>query len=174
MREIPQVRVPYSGKEVEYARAMGLPMVWRREGDRLDTTGLIGAWRSNGRAALHVIGGRGATLDIGASRSMANGVMRLLYHLGVLTVPVDADENLVDTTKSGVEYIYGMVGGFWVPEVRVGDAVEPGHLLGKITEVVGGGLLQEFRAEKAGLVVTARTYPVVHAQELLIRIAETS
>ena len=174
MREIPQVRVPFSGKEVEYARAMGLPMVWRREGDRLDTTGLIGAWRSEGRAALHVIGGRGATLDIAASRTMANGVMRLLYHLGVLPVPVDADGNRVDTTKSGVQYIYGMIGGFWVPEVRVGDEVKPGHLLGKITEVIGGGLLQEFRAETAGLVVTARTYPVVHAQELLIRIAELS
>jgi predicted deacylase len=172
MRELPQVRVPLSGREVELGRAMGLPVVWRRAGDRLEATGLVGAWRQQGKSALHVLGGRGATLDVADSRSMAQGIMRLLDFMGILPVPTDPGKTLVDTTRAEVSYTYGSVGGFWVPEVRTGDLVKPGHLLGKITEVVGGGPLEEFRADREGVVVTMRTYPVVHAQELLVRVAD--
>ena len=172
MREMPQVRVPLSGREVELGRAMELPLVWRRAGDRLESTGIVGAWRQRGKSALHVLGGRGATLDVSDSREMANGIMRLLDHLGILPVPMDSGRPLADTTRKEVSYMYGSVGGFWVPEVKLGDRVKPGHLLGKITEVIGGGLLEEFRADREGVVVTMRTYPVVHARELLVRVAE--
>ena len=37
---------------------------------------------------------------------------------------------------------------------------------------VGGGLVEEVRADRAGVVVTMRSYPVVHARELLVRVAE--
>jgi uncharacterized protein len=172
MRELPQVRVPLSGREVELGRAMGLPVVWRRAGDRLDSTGVVGAWRQQGKSALHVLGGRGATLDLGDSRTMAQGIMRLLDFMGILPVPTDPGKTLVDTTRADVSYTYGSVGGFWVPEIRLGDHVKPGHLLGKITEVVGGGPLEEFRADREGVIITMRTYPVVHARELLVRVAE--
>ncbi len=172
MRELPQVRVPLSGREVELGRAMGLPVVWRRAGDRLESTGLVGAWRQEGASALHILGGRGATLDVGAARTMTHGILRLLNHLGILSAAPDPGDNLVDTTRNQVSYHYSGMGGFWVPEVRTGDRVKPGHLLGKITEVVGGDLLEEFRADRDGIVVTMRTYPVVHARELLIRVAD--
>jgi predicted deacylase len=172
MRELPQVRVPLSGREVELGRAMELPVVWRRAGDRLESTGLVGAWRQEGASALHILGGRGATLDVDASRTMTNGILRLLHHLGILSTAPDPGDNLVDTTRNQVSYHYSAMGGFWVPEVRTGDRVKPGHLLGKITEVVGGDLLEEFRADRDGIVVTMRTYPVVHARELLIRVAD--
>ena len=41
MRELPQVRVPLSGEEVELGRAMGLPVVWRRAG--------VGVWTAHRR-----------------------------------------------------------------------------------------------------------------------------
>ena len=172
MRELPQVRVPLSGAEVELGRSMGLPVVWRRPGDRLESTGLVGAWRQEGRAALHIIGGRGATLDVQAARILANGILRLIHHLGIVRVAPEPGQTIVDTSRSGVSYHYSSVGGFWVPEVHAGDRVKPGHLLGKVTEVVGGGLLEEFRADREGVVVTMRTYPVVHARELLVRVAD--
>jgi predicted deacylase len=56
--------------------------------------------------------------------------------------------------------------------VRAGDRVKPGHLLGKVTEVIGGNLLEEIRADRTGIVVTLRTYPIVHARELLVRVAD--
>ena len=36
VREIPQARTPLSGLELEYARDMGLPVIWRRSGEHLD------------------------------------------------------------------------------------------------------------------------------------------
>jgi len=172
LRELSQVRVPLSGREVELGRSMDLPVVWRRHGDLLEATGLVGAWRQSGRSALHIVGGRGATLDLGSARTMANGIFRLLHHLGVLSVQPDAGKTVVDTTKARVSYHYSSVGGFWVPEVRVGDRVAPGHLLGSVTEVVGGDDLETVRAERSGVVVTLRSYPVVHARELLVRVAD--
>ncbi|HJN73333.1 MAG TPA: succinylglutamate desuccinylase/aspartoacylase family protein [Myxococcota bacterium] len=173
VRELPQVRVPLSGPELAYARAMELPVVWRRAGDRLEATGLVGAWREAARAALHLVGGRGGDLDLDHARALANGILRLLGHLGVLGGGlVDPGETIVDTTRQGVCYHYSMCGGFWVPEVSVGDTVHPGHLLGAVVEVIGGRRLEEVRATGEGVIVTMRRYPVVHARELLVRVAE--
>lgn len=173
IRELPQVRVPLSGEELGLARAMELPMLWRRAGDRLEAAGLVGAWRARGISAMHIVGGRAGTLDVRHARTIANGLLRLLHHLGVLTHAfADPGEVQVDTTRKGVDYHYSQVGGFWVPEVRVGDKVGPGHLLGAVTEVVGGGRLEEVRAERSGVVMSMRAYPIVHARELLVRVAE--
>ena len=173
VRELPQVRVPLSGPELAHARAMELPVVWRRAGDRLEATGLVGAWREAGRAALHVVGGRAGDLDLGHARVLANGILRLLGQVGAIGEGmVDPGETLVDTTRQGVGYHYSMCGGFWVPEVSCGESVGPGHLLGAVVEVVGGRRLEEVRATRKGVVVTMRRYPVVHARELLVRVAE--
>ena len=83
-----------------------------------------------------------------------------------------AGETLVDTTRAGVSYHYSGAGGFWVPEVAAGDTVGVGHLLGTICEVIGGGRLEAIRADRSGVVVTMRTYPVVYARELLVRVGE--
>ena len=49
--------------------------------------------------------------------------------------------------------------------------METGHLLGRVHNPVGGELLNEVRAGRRGVVLTVRAYPLVHAQELLVRIA---
>ena len=173
VRELPQVRAPLAGAEVEFARAMQLPMVWRRAGDRLEATGLVGAWRERGCAALHVRGGRGSTLDVQHARRIANGILRVLEHLDIIGNMTDDEETLVDTTRAGVDYHYSSVGGFWVPEVSCGDRVAPGQFLGAVTEIVGGDRLEEVRATRRGVVMSLRCYPVVHGRELLVRVAET-
>lgn len=172
VRELPQVRVPISGRELELGREMGLPVVWRRPGVRLDASGLVGAWREAGRMALHVVGGRGVTLDTGHSTTLANGLYRLLTALG-LGPRMDAGNTLADVTHGDVESHRSECGGFFVPEVRVGDRVEGGHLLGRVQNPIGGEQLQEVRAKRRGVVMTLRAYPLVHASELLVRIAGT-
>lgn len=172
VHELPQVRVPLSGPELGHARAMELPMVWRRAGDRLEATGLVGAWREAGRAALHVVGGSAARLDVGDARTLADGILRLLTSVGCIREITDPGASRVDTTSAGVAYHYSGCGGFWVPEVQVGEVVGPGHLLGAVTEVVGGRRLEQVRADRAGVVATMRCYPIVHARELLARVAD--
>ena len=170
VRELPQVRAPMSGRELELARAMGLPVVWRRPEDRLDSTGLVGAWRESGRDALHVLGGRGITLDSRLSTMVARGLMRMLSHMGILQGS-DPSETVAEVTYSDIEAHRASVGGFFVADVRVGDQVHPGHILGHLQSPIGGEKLAEVRAARSGVVMTVRAHPLVHAQELLVRIA---
>ena len=172
VRELPQVRVPMSGDELSLARAMGLPVVWRRAGDRLAETGLVGAWREAGRKALHIVAGRGITLDTGHSSTTARGLNRLLAHLGVMPA-VGPTETVADVSAADIESHRAPFGGFFVPEVRVGDVVRPGHILGNLTSPLGGERLGEVRAGRPGVVMTVRAWPMVHAEELLVRIAGT-
>ena len=175
VRELPQVRAPMGGEELELARALKLPVVWRRPGIRLEPTGLIGAWRAAGRNALHIVGGRGITLDNRHATTMANGLFNLLGHLGVCTA-MDMGGMAVsaDVTHAEVETHRASCGGFFVAEVRVGGEVEAGHLLGYIQSPVGGEGLDEVRAGRRGVVMTVRAYPMIHAQELLVRVAGTN
>ena len=172
VRELPQVRAPMSGRELELARAMGLPVVWRRTGERIDATGLVGAWRQAGRHALHVVGGRGITLDTEHSSTLARGLNRLLSSLG-LTPPIGPVETVADVTRSEIETHRAPCGGFFVPEVRVGARVKPGHLLGYMQIPIGGDRIGEIRAQSTGVVMTVRAWPMVHSAELLVRVATT-
>lgn len=173
VRELPQVRAPMSGVELELARAMGLPVIWRRPGDRLEATGLVGAWREAGRHALHVIGGRGITLDTSLSTMIARGLSGLLAHLKIMPA-LGEPSTVADITHAGIETHRAPCGGFFVPEVRVGDRVKPGHLLGYLQAPIGGERLNEIRAGRRGVVMTLRANPLVHAQELLVRVASVA
>jgi len=78
---------------------------------------------------------------------------------------------MADVTHAEVETHRASCGGFFVAEVRVGDSVKPGHLLGYIQSPIGGERLDEVRAGRTGIVMTVRAYPMIHAQELLVRVA---
>ncbi|NOY28079.1 MAG: hypothetical protein GXP62_19615 [Oligoflexia bacterium] len=172
VRELPHVRVPLGGQEVEYGRKMGLPVVWRRPGDRLEATGLVGAWRQAGRMAMAVEGGRGSTLDTDHSATIARGLGALLGSLGILATG-SGPGVLADVTHNEVETHRADFGGFFVPQVAVGQRVQTGHLLGYLESPIGGDRLGEIRAGRPGIVMTLRVYPMVHARELLLRIAGT-
>jgi uncharacterized protein len=172
VREYPQVRCPLSGREVELARAMKMPVIWRRAGEHFRVTGLVGAWRARGQTALHVIGGRGITLDTALSTTMAACLSNLLSALGMMRSMMKV-QTIADVTSSEIMTHRAGCGGFFVPEVRVGDLVEPGRLLGYLQAPIGGDRLDEIRTEKTGVVMTLRANPMTFAQELLARIAET-
>ena len=175
VRELPQVRAPMGGEELELARALKLPVVWRRPGIRLEPTGLIGAWRAAGRHALHIVGGRGITLDNRHATTMANALSNLLGHLGICAqMDMGGMTIAADVTHAEVETHRASCGGFFVAEVRVGDKVKAGHLLGHIQSPIGGERLDEVRAGRTGVVMTVRAYPMIHAAELLVRVAGTS
>ena len=172
VRELPQVRVPLSGEELELGRATGLPVVWRRSSDTLAGTGMLGAWRAAGRKALHVVVGRGITLDSSLARETAQGFSRLLAHLEIVHTAPEGT-TVADVTRADIESHRAPCCGFFVPEVRVGHPVKPGHLLGYLQAPIGGDRLGELRAQRAGVVMTVRAWPMVHAQELLVRVAHT-
>jgi predicted deacylase len=170
MEELPQVRMPLEGPETELGRAMGLPLVWRRPTRSQDGVELVGAWRLRGARALRVTGGQGATLDKQVGLEIANGIRRLMAHMGMSAAPRPG-QLLGDVSDEDVHVLRCEAGGMFVPEVTVGERVSPGYLLGRIVAPVGGATIEEIRATHAGVVMSLRRYPMAHAQELLLRIA---
>jgi hypothetical protein len=168
VHELPHVRTPIGGRALELARAMQLPVTWRRAAASLED-GLAGAWTEAGRVALEVRGGRGGTLDTADASVMARGIVRLLAAVGVLGGGHPPAPSLETGRVSDVR-VEG--GGFFVPEAAPGDRVAAGALLGTLRAPIGGELLEEVRAPRAGVLLAVRTWPMVHAQELVLRIAE--
>jgi predicted deacylase len=78
---------------------------------------------------------------------------------------------VADITHAEVELHRAETGGFFVPEVRVGDRVKSSQLLGHVQSPIGGERLCELRARRPGVVMTVRAWPMVHAQELVLRLA---
>ena len=167
IHEVPHARSPLSGAGLELARAAGLSVVWKRPMDRMH--GLVGAWVAAGQRALVVRGGRGGSLDPDDARAMGRARVRILAGTGSLPSQEPALPTMV--TPEVRDYRSG-VGGFFVPEIRPGDRAQAGQLLGVVRAAVGGEPMEEIRAEAAGIVLGVRVYPLAHARELLVRVAE--
>lgn len=170
VEELPQVRLASQGAELDMARAMGLPLVWRREERPGDATQLVDSWRMAGCRGFRITGGRGATLDKRVGFTIAEAIQRLMGSMGMARPPVPRPV-LADVTDEQVSALRCESGGFFVPEVSVGQWVTAGHLLGRVVAPVGGAPLEEVLAPRGGLVTTLRLYPMVHARELLLRLA---
>lgn len=168
VREHPHARVPMSGRELECARAMSLPVTWRRPGGRYED-GLVGAWSDAGRVGFQVRGGRGSSLDMDDATTLARGLVRLLAGVGVLGVQEACAPGLV--TEVVTDY-RSESGGFFVPEIVAGERIAANKLLGLVRAPLGGEPIEEVRARRGGIVLAVRVYPMVHARELVARVAE--
>jgi predicted deacylase len=165
--EVPHARVPLEGAATELGRVAGLPVLWRRPDAHIDD-GLVGAWRAAGRTALELRAGRGGALDLDDARTLARGLVRVLAaagHINSVEGPTDSRScsTVLDHRAS--------VGGFFVPEVRVGETVTTGQLLGVLRAPLGGDPLEAVHAHGDGIVLALRVYPVVHANERVVRVA---
>ena len=166
--EAPHARTPISGAAIEHARAAGLPVIWRRSAQKFDE-GITGAWRQAGRTALVLRAGRGGVLDIGAAQALARAIVRMLGGMGMIA---SAEAVPTTLTTSEVREYRSSAGGFFVPEVRAGERVAARTLLGWVRAPLGGNPIEAVHAEKSGIVLAVRSYPLAHARELLVRIAE--
>lgn len=168
IREVPQIRCDYEARSIELARASKLPVLWKRK--ELGTaSSLLRAWTDRGQQALHIIGGRGTTLDGSLAVKMADGLMELFSYLGIMK-SFSSGTTIVDIESKDVLSIRAECGGFFVPEVRVGERVLEGKLIGVITSPIGGERIVEYRAPFSCFVISVRANPMIHSQELLIRL----
>lgn len=170
VHEVPHVRAPLSGAALELGRAAGLSVLWRRPSDQFDE-GLVGAWRAAGRTALVVRGGRGGSLDLDDAKTMARALVRCLVEAGHLHTPEPPSPTMV--TSEVVDY-RSSIGGYFVPEVRPGERVSVGQVLGNLRAPIGGEPLEQTTADAPGVVLAVRVYPVVHARELVVRVAQST
>lgn len=168
VHELPHARCPLSGRSLEMARAAAMPVVWRRPSEKFED-GLLGAWLDAGRVGLQLRGGRGGQLDCDEGRALGRGLIRILAAMGMVS-NTDPPGPRLETDR--VRDVRCGAGGFFVPEVQPGARVAAGTLLGTVRAPLGGEPIESTYAERAGIVLATRIYPMVHARELVVRIAE--
>ena len=130
---------------------------------------LTKAWRQAGRTALVLRAGRGGELELAAAHSLASAIVRLMGGMGMIATAETPPPSMMTTE---VREYRGASGGFFVPEVRCGATVATGDLLGWVRAPLGGNPIEAIHAEKGGIVLSVRRYPLAHARELLLRVAE--
>lgn len=171
MHELPHVRAPLGGRGLELARAMALPITLRRA-SLAAAGGLVESWTDAGRTALQVRGGRGGALDLGDATRMARGIARMLGALGLLGGADHGPQAGAGLETTRTTDLRAESGGFFVPEVAAGERVVAGALLGTVRHPIGGDMQEQVRATRPGVVLAVRAWPVVHARELLLRLAD--
>jgi predicted deacylase len=111
-------------------------------------------------AVLVEVGGNGR-LNPDLVQVVRSGLENASRHLGSLEgEPEELPEiyRVLKAPEAG-EFIHAPSGGFLVSEVRVGDEVEEGQVLGRLVDVFGNVLATE-RALVSGVLVECRTVPV--------------
>ncbi|MEN9785603.1 MAG: hypothetical protein RLZZ299_867 [Pseudomonadota bacterium] len=171
LHELPHARAPLGGRGLELARAMALPVTVRRA-SHASSGGLVDAWTDAGRTALQVRGGRGGALDVGDATRMARGLARMLGALGMLNGTDHGAQAAAGLETARTTDLRAESGGFFVPEVAPGERIETGALLGTVRHPIGGEMQEQVRATRHGVVLAVRAWPMVHARELLVRIAD--
>ena len=142
--------------------------MWKRSARHFDD-GLMGAWRAEARPSLTLRGGRAGVLDPDPARQLARAMVRILESRGLLPAEVGATGVLLETDQ--VDEYRSQLAGFFAPEVRAGERVRAGSVLGVVRTPIGGDTVEEVRNKRPGIVLSTRVYPLVNARELLVRVA---
>jgi uncharacterized protein len=102
-----------------------------------------------------------------AVEAHVRGLNRVLGALGMLPWP---DEPSASPARhlDGFRWLHTEAGGWWEPAVAPGDHVEAGQVVGTITNLDGGQVLQASRALVPGVVLFVTTSPAVAAGGLLL------
>jgi predicted deacylase len=121
-------------KSLDMARAFGIEEVI--VGETVGST--YGAAAMAGKPAiLCEAGGQGILSEAGA-RQLADGVRRLMQHLGML--PGEPERLPIRERATGSAWLTAPATGLWYPVKKPGDAVREGELLGRMTDVWGAPL----------------------------------
>jgi len=144
LRQAPGPAQIVAGSTSAAAAAAGVPAIIAEAGG----CGLV----EEAAVAAHIRGLDGVLRYLGMS---AGGPQ-------VAAVPVYLDSFIWPRTPSA---------GWWEPAVRAGEAVRPGQVLGTVSTLDGGAVVETFTAPADGVVLFLTTSPAVAADGLLLGLA---
>ena len=99
-----------------------------------------------------------------------DGVLRYLEMSGA-PAPASAPDNPAPGYLDSWVWPRTTAAGWWAPAVRVGETVTAGQLLGTVSTLDGGTVLQRLTAPKEGVVLFLTSSPAVAADGLLLGLA---
>jgi predicted deacylase len=120
-------------------------------------------------SVLLEVGGAGV-LDMDLVEMELRGFVNVFRHLGMLEGDVVAD--IPHTTCYGMYVVTSRYGGFLLPDVAPGDAIEQGQRIGEMRDL-RGNVIAEFESPMTGVVLMMFTSPVRISGETLLILAGT-
>ncbi|NCQ24655.1 MAG: succinylglutamate desuccinylase [Rhodobacteraceae bacterium CG17_big_fil_post_rev_8_21_14_2_50_63_15] len=167
---LPQIRLtPGNARLQELGRAFGAPVIME---SKLREGSLRMAAEMAGVDVLLYEGGEGLRFDEFAVRAGLNGILRVMHHLKMIggkSVPkVPAPP--VRATRS--TWYRAPRGGLFRGYLTLGDAVQPGTVLGAVANAFGD-IETELVADVTGIIIGRANLPVVYEGDALFHVAET-
>jgi len=167
---LPQIRLtPGNARLQELGRAFGAPVIME---SKLREGSLRMAAEMAGVDVLLYEGGEGLRFDEFAVRAGLNGILRVMHHLKMIggkSVPkVPAPP--VRATRS--TWYRAPRGGLFRGYLTLGDAVQPGTVLGAVANAFGD-IETEMVADVTGIIIGRANLPVVYEGDALFHVAET-
>ncbi len=168
---LPQIRVsPASDKTIKYAEAFGAPVVMI---SKLRDGSLRKAAQERGVDVLLFEGGEGLRFDELSARVGVAGILRVMHAMGMVAKRGIAAVREEPVRTRSSFWVRAPAGGLLRTFKAVGEYVDGGDLLGRISDPFGE-IRTDVLGERAGIIVGRTNLPVVHEGDALFHIAETA
>lgn len=172
LMELPQVRINEitAEKLVPLGKKINVDFVWVHASATVLESTLAYSLNSAGTPTLVVEMGVGMRITKEYGYQLVEGILNVMKELGVWEGSVGEIREPIVSTDREVGYLNAEGAGIYVPQVKIGEHVEAGELLGEILNPLTGDVEQAVTAPIPGLVFTRREYPAVYSGSLLGRI----
>lgn len=170
---IPYLKLLRSGFEnSQIVDRFGLRFVHIKEPQPIDSGSLHYNWHVFGTDALSLVFGKNGDLDIGASTSAYESILRFLSLSKIGAWPfVNLYKSHIITDKN-ISIIKSKVSGIFVPKIKLGESVQKGSLLGEIIDSLNGEIVSKIESPHFGVVACKYDYPLIFEQAVAFRIVE--
>lgn len=167
---MPQLRLtPGNERLRELGQAFGAPVMMH---SKLRDGSLRMAAEEAGVDVLLYEGGEGLRFDELAARAGVSGILRVMRQLEMIAAKGVPKARIKPVFCSSSSWYRAPAGGLFRGYLASGDTVEPGTVLGAVTDPFGE-VETEVVADAEGIVIGRTNMPVVYEGEALFHIAET-
>tara|TARA_B100000686_G_scaffold344253_1_gene426525 strand:+ start:3671 stop:4639 length:969 start_codon:yes stop_codon:yes gene_type:complete len=165
---VPHVRILHPDRTMKkFARATLLNIGRVIKEHEIPKTQLTRYWTERGIPAFSILCGRADVYSPDYCDSIVQGLINLMCVMGVLgNQKQKSEKGTIEFHSLGDEcQITANRAGLFEPEVRLGDRIGSGGLLGSIRDLRTGNLLEEIIAPEHGRVLALREHPLVYEKE---------
>ena len=167
---LPQLRLtPGNERLEELARAFGAPVMME---SKLRDGSLRMAAEEAGVDVLLYEGGEGLRFDEFAARAGVSGILRVMRHLKMVGAKGVPRARVQPIRARSSTWYRAPRGGLFRGYLAVGDAVQPGTVLGAVANAFGD-IETEVVTEQSGIIIGRTNMPVVYEGDALFHVAET-
>lgn len=180
LQEASQVRMldRFAPDLTPLAEHLNLQLIWVHAASTVLETTLSYNLNSRGTRTLVVEMGIGLRYEDEICTNLFGGILTLLKTLGVLSGIEVPDFHVgppaLTAHDHDVRYYNARRSGFFIPSAPLWEPVNPGDLIGRITNPLSGTILEEIRSEDSGRLFTTRPFPMVYEGSLCGRLLLTS